>query len=52
MNDWNVLLEMLRKIPHKNIVVDEELKTIEIFDYDRNSMIFVFDDDMTLRDWE
>ena len=52
MNDWDVLLEMLQKIPHKSVVVDEELKTIEIYDYDRHSMIFLFDNDGTLHDWE
>lgn len=52
MNDWDALLSILTKIPNKHINIDEDCMTIEIFDYDRGTIVFLFNNDKKLIDWE
>ena len=52
MNDRETLMNLLNKVPNKRIVIDEEINTVEIFDYDNQSIIFMFDSDNNLVDWE
>lgn len=52
MSDRETLMNLINKVPNKRIIVDEEINTVEIFDYDNKSIIFMFDSDNNLVDWE
>lgn len=52
MNDFESLLAILGKVPQGNINIDRGNMIIEVIDCEGHSILFLFDNDGNLHDWE
>lgn len=52
MNDFDTMVAILGKVYNRDVRFDPDNMTIEVIDCENHSVLFLFDEDGNIHDWE